>query len=226
MSIELSGIARALRWPNGRSITLHVTGVGRRRTQASLGEIVKREPSGIIMAGFCGGANPDLAVGDLHVARSFAGPVGCDQIAADGNLFSALSAAAEAGDTRVSSAQSATVDEILGVAEKRELYRQRGMDSVNMEDYWAARTAADAGLPFASVRAVLDASDQELPRYLTGETGNVAAAWGLATHPRRAPAMWKLARRARTARRSLTRCVVGALGSGTLILGVRLGVGG
>ena len=49
---------------------------------------------------------------------------------------------------------------------KRAIFDQYSVATVNMEDYWAAAAAQEAGVPFLSVRAVLDVADQRLPGYL------------------------------------------------------------
>jgi hypothetical protein len=78
-----------------------------------------------------------------------------------------------------------------------------------MEDYWAASAARSVEVPFASVRAVLDMAADALPDYLSSDGSNtIRLARGLATHPGRASTLFRLARQARIARRSLTRCVL------------------
>ena len=62
---------------------------------------------------------------------------------------------------------SMTVEKLITDANtKGELHRQYhqfGVGTVNMEDYWVARLAATAKVPFLSVRAVLDTADQGVP---------------------------------------------------------------
>ena len=57
------------------------------------------------------------------------------------------------------------VDEIQ---EREDLRQQYQATSVNMEDYRAAEAAQNAGVPFLSVRVVLDTANQRLPGYLPG----------------------------------------------------------
>ena len=90
---------------------------------------------------------------------------------------------------------SATTDTVADPSTKNSLYETSGAASVNMEDYWAASAASAAGVPFASVRAVLDVSSVALPRYVTGGTGGIARTLaGLVVHPARLPSMVRLAR--------------------------------
>ena len=103
---------------------------------------------------------------------------------------------------------SMTVERVVTrKSEKRELYQQFGVGTVNMEDYWVSRLAQTARVPFLSVRAVLDTGDQRLPSYLarlSDKPGGVAA-WKAATHPWDAPTLVRLARQMRAARESLAR---------------------
>ena len=103
---------------------------------------------------------------------------------------------------------SMTVERVVTrKSEKRELYRQFGVGTVNMEDYWVSRLAQTARVPFLSVRAVLDTGEQRLPSYLARLSNRPAgvAAWKAATHPWDAPTLVRLARQMRAARESLTR---------------------
>ncbi len=103
---------------------------------------------------------------------------------------------------------SMTVERVVTrKSEKRELYRQFGVGTVNMEDYWVSRLAQTARVPFLSVRAVLDTGEQWLPSYLARLSNRPAgvAAWKAATHPWDAPTLVRLARQVRAARESLAR---------------------
>ena len=209
MATELAAIRRAVRNPASRGVTLSVTGVGRSRTRTSIPAVAESGPAAIIMVGFCGGAAPDLQVGDLHAAGCFKAPGTSASIVADSRLRSlGLSAARNCG-TNIVSGPSATVDMLAGVAQKAELYQSVGAASVNMEDYWAADAARAAGIPFASVRAVLDTAGESLPDWIPDNGDGAARTVGrLVSHPRRVPGLLRVAGQAMVARRNLTRCVV------------------
>ena len=214
MATELAGIRRAVRDPHGRGVTLDVIGIGRSPATANVARIAERKPDAIVLVGFCGGADPDLVPGDLHIADSFLGPGRSDSIAADAGLTAGLSSAAKPTGGRVVTGPSATVAAVAGAGLKSELYESAGARSVNMEDYWVAHTARAAGVPFASVRAVLDQARVELPGYVADSGGkSVPVALGVAAHPGRALGLWRLARLAHTARNSLTRAVLAAVTS-------------
>jgi len=68
---------------------------------------------------------------------------------------------------RFSPSPSLTVDHLIDSPEaKRAIFERYPVATVNMEDYSAAAAALEAGVPFLSVKAVLDVADQRLPGYL------------------------------------------------------------
>ncbi len=216
MTTELSGIRREVRDAEIRGVSLHVSGVGRDRVTASLNRIMAEATDGVIMAGFCGASDPSLKTGDIHVANLFhatdEGSIPSGVIAANQGLTATLTDAAHCNGYRVVTAPSATAPAVAGIAAKSSVYAALGAASVNMEDYWAARAARSVGIPFASVRVVLDTADEELPPWVSLYAGNPRrAAWSLVTHPGRVPMLLHLWRQAELARRQLTRCLLTAV---------------
>ena len=213
MATELSGIRRAVRDPEGRGIAFSLTGVGAARTRASIRRIAESEPEAIIMVGFCGGADPGLRVGDLHVASAYhsAGAASSDAISADSDLSASIIAAARRSYSgAVCVEASVTVEAVAGPAAKLAVHEARGAASVNMEDYWAADVARAAGVPFASVRAVLDTAGENLPDWISENGESVARTIGsMISHPQRVPSLIRIARQVMIARRNLTWCVAG-----------------
>ena len=220
MAVEAAGIQRALRrLPDARA-GVRVTGIGRERIAAGVAQAAAEGATAILAAGFCGALDPALRAGDLHIAGEFHanghsgdyGGVPVDAIPADARLTARLRAAAP----DAAAGPSVTVAGIAQPDAKATLWQTGAGRSVNMEDYWAAQAAAGAGLPFASVRAVLDTAGQSLPDCLTadgitGGAGTLRLALGVAGHPGRAPALARLARQSRQAQQRLTRCVMAAL---------------
>ena len=102
---------------------------------------------------------------------------------------------------------SMTVDQLVDDRNtKAELHRQYEVCTVNMEDYWAARLAAAAKVPFLSVRAVLDTAGQVLPRWVEGLSGRPGwASLNILSRPWQTPSLLTLARQKRQAQRSLAR---------------------
>ena len=109
-------------------------------------------------------------------------------------------------DLPVVFAGSLTVcDLVTAPGAKQAIGRRYPVSTVNMEDYWAASVAQDAGVPFFSARAVLDPAHQALPGYLSGMAGSRARALlGLVATPWRLPTLVGLARQVGIAQRVLT----------------------
>ena len=209
MATELSGVRRAIRDPDRRGVGLTVSGIGRTRIRASIRSLAESAPTAIVLLGFCGGADPGLKTGDLHVADCFMAPDPADAIAPDAALAALWSETARDCGVGVASGPSASVEAVANSALRSDLYRSSGVASVNMEDYWAAETARAFGIPFVSVRAVLDHPATDLPAHLPSNPDSVISALAnLAAHPEQLPATLRLARLARAARDSLTRCAL------------------
>ena len=118
-------------------------------------------------------------------------------------------AALAQGGLTAAETDSMTVEELITDAKtKQELHRQFQAGTVNMEDYWVARSAAAAQVPFLSVRAVLDTADQGLPSYLMG----LSEKPGWAALPWRVPNLLRVYRQMRQAQESLARFAVAFLG--------------
>lgn len=212
MATELSGVRRAIGDSHGKRVTLRVIGVGRRRAEAGIAAVAAEAPAGILAIGFCGGADPRLLTGDLHVADEFHSADCPQPIPADRALTSKARCWADRNETRLAGGASVTIGAVAGAEVKSALHATAGAVSVNMEDYWAARAAADYGIPFASVRAVLDAAGDEIPSYL-GVSGDriIDVLRGLATHPGSIPSLVRLSRKAQIARSRLADCASGLL---------------
>ena len=212
MATELAGLRRAIGDPSGAGVTLRVIGVGKRRAEAGIAAVMSESPDAIIAIGFCGGADATLRTGDLHVADVFHSVDHSKPIAADPGLVGRAQAWACRSDSRLVCGPSVTVDALAGVQAKRALHSETGASSVNMEDFWAASAAAAHGIPFVSIRAVLDTAEDELPAYLgnAGE-GLIDVLRGVAAHPRTVPLLIRLSRKAQVARANLADCVSGLL---------------
>lgn len=96
---------------------------------------------------------------------------------------------------------------VTNAGDKGELHRRYGVGVVNMEDYWVARLADAAKVPFLSVRAILDTASQGLPSYLLGFStlGRGQAVLKTLLRPWRVPTLLSLARQMRQAQARLAR---------------------
>ena len=212
MATELAGLRRATGDPSRAGVTLRVIGVGKRRAEAGMAEVAAESPDAIIVIGFCGAADPALRTGDLHVAELFHSSDCAQPIAADARLTNCAKTWADERKTPLVGGPSVTVSAVAGVKTKSILHAATRAKSVNMEDYWIAGIAAENGIPFASVRAVLDTAGDEVPAYL-GDTGEgiLDVLRGVTTHPGSMLSLVRLAFKARVARDRLADCMSGLL---------------
>jgi nucleoside phosphorylase len=130
-----------------------------------------------------------------------------DFLEPDSNMWrQAIEVASEVG-LSVSQGSSLTVDQVVATPEaKKAAYSQCQVSTVNMEDYWIAEVAAEAGVPFLAVRAVLDPAHQGLPSYLMGLSERPSQiVHSTLTRPWRATVLLSLAQQARVAQDRLTR---------------------
>ena len=214
LATEIAGVRRAIGDARGNAVTLRVTGVGRQRTEAGVAAVAELSPEAIVMIGFSGGVDPNLLTGDLHVSEVFHSSEEQEPITAAPELTNSVKAWACGKQTRLVYGPSVTVSAIVNSKSKSALHAATGAMSVNMEDYWAASAASAYGIPFASVRVVLDTAQDDLPEYLSNAgDGIFGVLRGLATHPGSVPDLIRLARKARVARANLTDCVSGWLDS-------------
>ena len=186
-------------------------------------------PDQLLLVGFAGAVDTRLSTGTLCLSTRYHRPVQAeeveevfemrgaaeptaanpyftgDYIEPDRNMWrQAVDASGETG-VRVSQLDSLTVDSLVsGAEEKASLGRSYPVGLVNMEDYWVAATAAEAGVPFLSARVILDTADQALPAYTTGLAGLAGSPLRLMLStllmPWRIPVLMQLGLRASLAR--------------------------
>ena len=166
-------------------------------------------PSGVLMLGVAGAVQPGLQTGDLVLSSRYyreGFDVQPEFLEPDPRLWQFALAAADNSNLPVIYADSLTVEGLVTTADaKQDIHRRYPAGIVNMEDYWVAQAARDAGIPFIAVRAVLDTAQQSLPAYLCRIAGSPrAAVAGVAAMPWRWPALLGLWRRFHLAQGALT----------------------
>ena len=157
----------------GLAVETHVVGIGPKRSGEAMSAALsegRRKPDGVLMLGVAGALEPGRETGELVLAGRYAlDSRGHTQeaIPADAGMLQAAEEAAAAARLPVTRGDSLTVDHLICESWERQQLREKfGTDSVNMEDHAVAYAAADAGIPFLSVRVVLDTAEQRLPGYL------------------------------------------------------------
>ena len=161
-------------------VEFQVLGVGPERAGAAMAALLEDRPSrrskvdGVLLVGVAGGVDPELETGDLLLADRHALQNGASQgagqaIKPDTDMLQSAQKAALELSVPIFNGGSLTVDHLVAEPHEREALRtEYQVYSVNMEDYRAAEAAQNAGVPFLSVRVVLDTASQRLPGYLPG----------------------------------------------------------
>lgn len=229
MEHELVGLRRELplrqakagNGPSRPGLELQVIGMGRKRAQSRIRALLEDRdrslesrdnlPHWLLLLGFGGAVDPALHPGDLSVPTRYyldhrEGGDGDFLKPDDGMRRLAVASVAEAGRP-VANLDSLTVEHLAADPEAKKALRQRyQVGMVDMEDYWVAQVAAEAGVPFLSVRSVLDSAHQTLPSYLLGLAEHRGkAVFTTVAMPWRIPTLWRLARQMRQPQHSLTR---------------------
>ena len=185
MEQELTGLRRELREIEDATgissqVEFQVLGVGPERAGAAMAALLEYRPSrrskvdGVLLVGVAGGVDPKLETGDLLLADRHALQNGASQgagqaIKPDADMLQSAQKAALELSVPIFNGGSLTVDHLVAEPHEREFLRtEYQVYSVNMEDYRAAEAAQNAGVPFLSVRVVLDTASQRLPGYLPG----------------------------------------------------------
>ena len=134
------------RSPGGTQVW--VTGIGRRNAADNIREALgKVRPDRVITAGFAGGLNPALKVGDIVFEEDF-----------DAGFGSELEClGAIAGKFHCHRRVAITA------AEKGVLWRQSGADAVEMESSVIRTICRECKVPSATIRVISDAAFQDLP---------------------------------------------------------------
>ena len=124
-----------------------LTGIGEKNAEAAiLAALQTAHPSLVISSGFAGGLNPALESGTIV----FDG--------VDPAMESELLASGGCGVKFHHADRVATT-----AAEKQKLHASTGADAVEMESRAIGAICERAGIPFATVRVVLDTANEDLP---------------------------------------------------------------
>lgn len=207
MEQELIGLRRELLDIEDASgvrppVEFRVLGVGPDQAGAALVALLQ-EPrnglDGILVIGVAGAIDPELETGDLLLSDRYALQNGAAMgagraINPNEQMFKSAEQAALNISVPMFNGGALTVDHLVAeIQEREEIRAQYQATSVNMEDYRAAEAAQKAGVPFLSVRVVLDTATQRLPGYLPGLS---KSPYKVLTHvllmPWRIPAMLRL----------------------------------
>jgi nucleoside phosphorylase len=214
MEREIVAIRRARRRDNDPVAAVFcITGVGQDRVNSCLAAIQEagQNPKGILSMGYAAALKENMAPGDLVVTKSLYATGKEASYETDPTLLAlALEVVRELQPGRHHLADSVTVYGVAtSRAEKRLLAASTPASIANMEDYWVAEWAHPRGIPYLSVRSVLDTLSEDVPEFISGLAGKVlpAQAIGVAiqglARPEKLRSVARLFREDRLARRSL-----------------------
>jgi adenosylhomocysteine nucleosidase len=206
LDIELRSVARALRSPRrGSRVRGRLGGADAVALAIGLGggarrALAEERPRLVVSCGFSGALDDALAPGDLVLATSVRDETG-ETIAADASL---LRAAQEALPRARQGELLCTTSVATSEQEKRAFTRP-GTLAIDMESYPVARAAAELGVPWLAVRAIVDPLASSLPPF-TAEP-RPSYLWPAVRYALSGPGasleLVRLARRARKARGAL-----------------------
>ncbi|MCU0307443.1 MAG: hypothetical protein MUE51_06675 [Thermoleophilia bacterium] len=154
VACALPAEARALAGLARPGVVVARTGVGPRMAAAAAARLLDPPPAGLVAAGFCGAAGPDLRPGEVVVAREVVDGASGERFAADPGLLGAVAGRRGTLVSRPALART-PAERAAG-----------GGDAVDMESAALARACRDAGVPFLAVRAVSDPAHRPLPDLL------------------------------------------------------------
>lgn len=200
---------------DSRRIVIVESGVGRERAaRATEALILGHKPRWIVSAGFAGALDERLGRGDILMADAIVDPKD-RQLAIDFKLQSESAVSSHLHVGRL-----LTVDRVIrDPAQKRDLGKRHSALAVDMESMAVAEVCRSEKVRFLSVRVIVDAVDQTLPRDIdllvkkkstAGRLG--AAAGAILRRPSSIKDMWQLKEDALVASERLAKFLVGVLG--------------
>jgi hypothetical protein len=150
----------------------------------------------------------DLRTGDIVVSEATLAEGEDGRYAADEALLRRAERVRSGNSSRVVRGTAVTIPEAAGdLAVKSALRERTGADICEMEDYWAARLAAERNVPVLSVRVIIDEVATDVGDFTAlvnlQKTGPARAAWFFLSRPRRLALALRAWRQFRTARTSL-----------------------
>jgi nucleoside phosphorylase len=142
---------------------------------ANLREILKtRRPQILLSIGFGGALEEGLRTGDVIVSTDAASvQLPSRRLTMDAELVADVMGALVATGVRVTTGSILTVPKpLMSGEEKQRNGALTGASLVDMETFWIAQEADQAGVPLVSVRAVIDEMHHDLPELIANITAD------------------------------------------------------
>ena len=218
LGLEARRLGRGGAASNTEILTATGAGEGAARAAESL---VASGAEALMSFGLAGALNPELVSGDLVVAARIVEATGASYDCDEGWRAHLVGALRQAGVTSRVGALLGSDTVVSEPEEKVACHLESGAQAIDTESHHVARTAAAAGLPFAALRVIVDPQQYRIPASALVAYGDdgvlrpLTLAVEIMRRPTDLPALLALARRSRTALRSLGR--VGGLGAGLVL---------
>lgn len=140
---------------------LRYSGARPRVAETAVEELLRLEVDGLLSFGSAGGLDPACEPGDMVIANKVIDQSNrswtCDE-----TWVAQLEHALSIGSGYVYGS-----DTMVSVARKQQLHTQTSACAVDMESHVVARKAAEQGIPFAVLRAIVDPHDFEIPGWVS-----------------------------------------------------------
>ncbi len=148
-----------------RPLVLVRTGLGRDAMRGTISSfLANHRPEFLIHTGYCGGAEPTLAPGDIVVADRIVDSRDGGSIKCDETIVAQAHRVLKESAMRGRVGSLVTVDDVAASPhDKAFLATQHGSIGIDMESSEFASAVSRAGIPFLVARAVLDPLDYEVP---------------------------------------------------------------
>jgi len=206
---EMSVVRQRLR--GARHVALTVTGDGPARAQRGLAAFLRATPcAGVIGIGLAGALTPDLRAGDLVTASRILDEDG-GVVSPDARWVAAAESSGATACTLISTRSIVRSATQKAAFAGEHVYAPAAVD---LESAAWARAATAFGLPFAVLRVIADAADDEVPAFVADSArpdGSIrrerVVLAALANPRRRVPELIRMARAARRASRHLAEAV-------------------
>lgn len=191
-------------------VRLITSGVGPTRARDAAEEALEHSPSHVISIGVAGGLTNNLRRPSLTLPTSVIRQSDGANFQPDEQLRKQTIRLLNKADIFWQSVTSITTPEILFTKPEKRAAADSGAEIVQMEDAEWAELCGQADIPFASIRVVMDALDDDIPNEVVQWRGNPSAldiAIGAIRRPRLLPELLSLGLQRQSAIQELERAM-------------------
>ncbi len=156
-------------------VRIITSGVGPQRARQAAEDAVEQRPDQVISIGVAGGLTNNLRRPSITIPTKIIRQSDGAQFQSDDELRKQIVRLLNQADIFWQSVTSITTPEILFTRPEKREAAETGAEIVQMEDAEWADLCAAAGVPFASIRVVMDALDDDIPNEVVQWRGKPSA---------------------------------------------------